>query len=383
MGRTSYSRSARLLAVLLLLFLLLPAVWHVPAADSSPLFYVYGSHACEDCVETLQLLTDTFGEDSVVFYDLSDPENTPYFDEIYRLTFPDMTQRIPLVGVFNGSLRAVVSGPHDGDFWRSMTVQSPLFLQYGDRAPEHLDDAEKMERLEGLFLQTVEPTGNDGGLAPLTMVVLAALADSVNPCAFAVLVAFLTLISRKKGDVLRSGLAFSMAVFLVYLLMGFGLIAVFKSVPWLKLVVGVMGIVLGAVEIADALGKRGSSRLIPEYLRERTAAAIRKAGDARAAFVMGLLVSLFLLPCTSGPYFIAMSLISGGSAASGVALLLLYNLIFIAPLIVITYLVHTSRSDSIGIKRWKERNASRLSVAAGLLIIFLGIYIILDYLHIL
>ncbi len=382
MVRTSYCRSIRVISFLLVIFLLIPFAGNVSAADPSPRFYVYGSHACEDCVEALELLTSAFGEDSVVFYDLSDPRNTPYFDEIYDRAFSGMTQRIPLVGVFNGSLRAVVSGPHDIAFWRSMTEQDPLFIQYGDRESEHLSDAGDIERLEGLFLQTVEPSErNDAGI--FLMVVLAALADSVNPCAFAVLVAFLTLISRKKGDVLRSGLAFSAAVFLVYLMMGFGLIMVFRSVPWLKLVVGIMGIVLGSVEIADAMKKKGSSSLIPESFRERTASAIRKAGDARAAFVMGLLVSLFLLPCTSGPYFIAMSLISEDSAPLGIALLLLYNLIFIAPLILITYLVHTSRSDSIGIKRWKERNSSKLSVGAGLLIIFLGIYIVLDYFRIL
>ncbi|MDR0861051.1 MAG: hypothetical protein LBO09_09105 [Candidatus Peribacteria bacterium] len=51
---------------------------------------------------------------------------------------------------------------------------------------------------------------------------LAALGDSINPCAFAVMLLLLTSILSKSGDkkkALKAGLLFALAVFITYFLL--------------------------------------------------------------------------------------------------------------------------------------------------------------------
>jgi cytochrome c biogenesis protein CcdA len=58
--------------------------------------------------------------------------------------------------------------------------------------------------------------------------------------------------------------------------------------------------------------------------------------------VAGLIVSLFLLPCTSGPYFTVLAYMSADSAslqAWGYICLVIYNIIFILPMLIIVFMV--------------------------------------------
>jgi len=60
------------------------------------------------------------------------------------------------------------------------------------------------------------------------------------------------------------------------------------------------------------------------------------------AFGIGILVSLFLLPCSSGPYIVILGLLSAQSNELnllGMGYLVLYNFIFILPMLAITFLV--------------------------------------------
>ena len=59
---------------------------------------------------------------------------------------------------------------------------------------------------------------------------------------------------------------------------------------------------------------------------------IQSAVSPMGAFVIGILVSLFLLPCSSGPYFVVLGLLKSENVSiAGLGFLIfwfLYNLIF-------------------------------------------------------
>ena len=87
-------------------------------------------------------------------------------------------------------------------------------------------------------------------------------ADAVNPCALAVLVLVLVALltaERKKSDVLKGGLMFTLAVFIFYILYGLIMIGIFKSVEntiagiriYLLKGLGVFAMFLGALNIKD------------------------------------------------------------------------------------------------------------------------------------
>ena len=374
-------RSPAILAILLLLLMFLP-LSHA-ATDDGVRFYVYGSHSCSECERTLEVLESEFGRDSIVFYELSDSRNAKYFHEIYGEVFPGRIERIPLVGVFNGTLKAIVVGYHGSEFWHSaLSMENGTALYYLDEYMGIESDGGKIERYSGLFTQSIGIEETVDPLMLTGMILVAALADSINPCAFAVLIAFLTLISHRKGrnEVLRSGLAFMLAVFIVYLMMGFGLIRLFTALPWLKLLVGMAGMVMGTAEVLDGVMKRRESSLFPESLKGRVKTLINGISSPEGAFLIGIFVSIFLLTCTSGPYFIAMSLISGSSLWFGITLLILYNVVFVLPLMLITLLIWASRMDTIQMKRWRERYGRYMNILAGAIIIILSEYVIAEYL---
>lgn len=66
----------------------------------------------------------------------------------------------------------------------------------------------------------------------LPLVIGAALIDAINPCAFAVLIILLTtlLITSTRRKALRSGIAFSVSIFLSYLLMGLGVYHIISNI---------------------------------------------------------------------------------------------------------------------------------------------------------
>ena len=94
-------------------------------------------------------------------------------------------------------------------------------------------------------------------LPPLSVVLVTALIDSINPCAIGVLVlliATLLGLSKNKGKMIKVGLIYISAVFVTYLLAGFGLLAFiqrFNISQELSWIVGFLVIILGVIEAKD------------------------------------------------------------------------------------------------------------------------------------
>src|SRR3989304_1340457 len=68
---------------------------------------------------------------------------------------------------------------------------------------------------------------SEGGTWLLPLVGVAALIDSVNPCAFSILlltIAFLLSIGKLRSSVLAIGSAYILGIFIVYLVIGLGLL---------------------------------------------------------------------------------------------------------------------------------------------------------------
>ena len=148
----------------------------------------------------------------------------------------------------------------------------------------------------------------------------AALADSINPCAFAVMLLLLTSILSKTGDkkrALLAGLLFSLAIFITYFLLGMGVLHLLGNVTSLfrlKRIVGIVGLFVGLANIKDYFryGK-GFLMEIPIARRPLMQKIIKKITSPIGAFIVGVLVSLFLLPCSSGPYLTILGYLSAES----------------------------------------------------------------------
>jgi len=213
-------------------------------------------------------------------------------------------------------------------------------------------------------------------------VVAAAAVDAINPCAFAVLIILLaTILAAGKDNrrkVLYAGLAFSASVYISYLLMGIGIYSVIQVSGLTHIfftIVAVLAIFIGLFNLKDYLwyGKWFIME-VPRAWRPRMKMLIKSVASVPGAFFMGFLVSLFLLPCTSGPYIVILGLLSEAATRStALLLLLLYNFIFILPMIIITLAIYFGFTTTEKAEEWRQRKLKTLHLIAGIIILLLGI----------
>jgi cytochrome c biogenesis protein CcdA len=221
------------------------------------------------------------------------------------------------------------------------------------------------------------------------------LADSVNPCALSilalVLISIITYNPGKRKDILFAGLSFILAVIIMYLLYGVLIIKAFQAVQsitaireflfnkiGINLILGIFASIFGVLEIKDFISYKPGSigTEMPLSLRPKVSKIIAKVTSPLAAFGVGLFVTLFLLPCTIGPYIILGGLLSSGSLINAVPSLLLYNLIFILPMLAVVLAVYFGTKKIEDVTNWKDKNVRYMHLVAGILLLSIGLLMI-------
>jgi len=216
----------------------------------------------------------------------------------------------------------------------------------------------------------------------LPTVIVTALIDSINPCAIGVLVLLISallVLSENKKKLLVTGTIYVAAVFITYFLAGLGLLNVIHRMQigeMVGIMVGFLVVILGFVEIKDFFwyGK-GFSLTIPKSQIARIQ-KYAEEGTVVAAIILGILVSAVELPCTGGPYLAIMTILAERLDFVTIMYLLLYNFIFVLPLIVIVLLAYFG-TDALDIKHWKNKYKRWMRLVTGLLMLGLGILLIL------
>ena len=219
----------------------------------------------------------------------------------------------------------------------------------------------------------------------LPLVIFAAMVDSANPCGLSVLVFLLipmvTAGSRRR--ILLVGGAYITAMFLFHLLVGIGLFSVFSLSGFSQtfaLIGGVVALLLGIITIADVLRNKETFILsIPESQKGLLGNYIRIA-SLPAAFVLGILAGILGFSCTGGIYISILGLMGREmTVMSGLPWLVLYNIVYVLPLILITLLVaygiSMERAD-----RMRAEYKRRIRMVIGVILVVLGAVILLGWL---
>ncbi len=217
-----------------------------------------------------------------------------------------------------------------------------------------------------------------GGTWLLPLVAVAAVIDSVNPCAFSVLlltVAFLLSIGRLRSDLLRIGGWYIAGLGTVYLLIGLGLLQalhLFDTPHFMGRLGAALLIGLGFLEIANAVWPSFPVKLrIPHAAHGRMSTLMAKA-SAPAAFLLGALVGLCEFPCTGGPYLMVIGLLHDSRTyLQGVGYLVLYNAIFILPLVLMLALASNAAVVE-RVQAWQRSERHALRIGIGIAMIALG-----------
>ena len=186
-------------------------------------------------------------------------------------------------------------------------------------------------------------------------VALAGLVDGINPCAFTTLIFFISLLTalrKSKREVLLVGLSFAVAIFVTYLTLGVGALRAVKIVSvnsgiakLMTWAVVALTLVFAWYSFQDFVKYRRSGRgedltlKLPEKIRNRIRTMISRQMRTRniilAALVLGVAVSLLQAMCTAQVYLPVIMCLSRDRqmAPQAIGYLVLYNLMFIVPLL--------------------------------------------------
>ncbi len=222
----------------------------------------------------------------------------------------------------------------------------------------------------------------------LPIIVGGALVDAVNPCLIGVLLLLITILfkTKQRRKILTYGITYTIGVYITYLVGGLTLLGIFNAVREVTIVsnilYGIIGsfvMLAGFLEVKDFYWYgRWLSLSIPKRfvsMVETKAQSIHT--NYGAALFLGFIITLIELPCTGAPYLAVLTIISQNRVDFGLAFfyLLLYNLIFVLPLIAIIYLGYTG----LGLKRmeaWRQEHRGKMRLIIGVFLLILGIWII-------
>ncbi len=225
---------------------------------------------------------------------------------------------------------------------------------------------------------------------PVVTIIGYAIADAVNPCALAVLtmilIAILTTNPENRRRVLYGGLAFTTAIYAMYFFYGLIIIQFFRAVTdvlasaslYIYGILGIIAIVLGILNIRDYLNyKPGSAGTeMPMSLRPKVKKLINTAASTKGAFIIGLFVTLFLLPCTIGPYILTGGILAQITLLETIPWLILYNFVFVLPMLAITAAIYIGYTTVEATGEWKEMNIKKLHLVAGIVMLILGMFVL-------
>ncbi len=242
------------------------------------------------------------------------------------------------------------------------------------------------------------------------VVISAGLTDGINPCAFTVIVFFISFLSLqgyKRRELIIIGLAFIFAVFITYLAIGLGLFGFLYKLSgfWLisrifNLTVGILSIILGILALYDFFKFKRTAQTeglllqLPQAVKNQIHSLIglhyrrtKEEGGkalkvhilrlALSALIVGFLVSILEAVCTGQVYLPTITFVLKAAHLKLQALgyLILYNVMFIVPLFII-FLFALLGVTSEQFSRLLKRHLSAIKILMAILFFGLGIFLI-------
>jgi hypothetical protein len=250
----------------------------------------------------------------------------------------------------------------------------------------------------GFFLAGEVPTDSIKDLGrslplPLFTFVIA-LIDGFNPCNLFVLTLLISLVLTKTvslAKVVAIGASFIGVVYLFYFLFMATWLNVFKYIGFiepLRILIAVIAIGAGLINCKELFFfKKGISLTIAERhvgplrAKARRTAELVKKGSMPAligsAVVLAVFSSLVELPCTAGFPIIYTGILTGrylDSSAAYYGYLMLYNLVYVAPLLLImATVVYSCRKKVI-----KKSTVAVIKFGGGTVMLLLGLILLVN-----
>ncbi|MFA6296814.1 MAG: cytochrome c biogenesis protein CcdA [Patescibacteria group bacterium] len=232
----------------------------------------------------------------------------------------------------------------------------------------------------------------------LPIVIVAGLIDGINPCAIGLIILLLGYLiifvhpeekdnGKKFKEILKIGGIYIVTVFLTYLLVGiffYKFIDILVTMPYfgdislyLKYVLAFFIILAGLINIKDFWWHgQGFSLEVSQKRRWMLTKFVEKA-SIPSTIILGILVTLFEMPCSLPLYVGSVSIIHDNLGIVKIVFyLILYNLLFVLPLVAIWVLVLAGRKIAV-LKEWQESKLRTLKLIMGITLVIMGIILVL------
>lgn len=277
-------------------------------------------------------------------------------------------------------------------------VGDTYFVGYTD-IKESVTSNQIQEMMDSTLLLDLR-TAPDQNFSLIAFILLG-FVDGINPCAIAMLLLFISLLSFSDNPktVLKISFIFISAIFVSYFLFGTilfntlsslsGVAPIFKIVPWI--IIGISGfvVILNLYDFAVTVLKRYDKvknqlpSKIQNFNRKMMAKFTNKLEEGSLmvyliAFFIGVVISFTEFLCTGQAYFTAiLHLIHFSShVGRGMLLLLIYNFIFVLPLITIAIIAAKTKSV-MGVSIFMRKNLHWIKLFNALVFIAIICYYII------
>ncbi|MFH1767769.1 MAG: cytochrome c biogenesis protein CcdA [Candidatus Omnitrophota bacterium] len=234
----------------------------------------------------------------------------------------------------------------------------------------------------------------------LLTIISGGLVDGINPCAFAVIVFFISFLSvygYNKQEIIYVGTFYVLSVFITYILLGFGLFGVLYSMRHFYFLmkafyylIGAFCLFLAGFSFYDYLRYKrtketdGMILQLPNFLKKRInlviGSGLRQKRYKRVielcliSFFVGFAVSLLEAACTGQIYLpiIIFVIKTSPSRLKAFIYLVVYNLMFVLPLIVI-FILSLIGVSSKQFNMFLKNNLGKIKILMAVFFLILGI----------
>ncbi len=373
----------------------LPAIEEIAETTSSgkeisvelAYFYQKGCPKCERANYLLRYLVKKYPRLVVREIDINTPDGKRLNETLAnRLSLPP-EKRLVAPSIFIGSDYVAPEGMTESTIeglirkYKKVETQSALKVE-----------KEEVKRAEQSIVTRFKSLG-------VLTVVSAGVLDGINPCAFATLIFFisyLTMVGRKRSEIFWIGLGFSAAVFATYLLIGLGILRFIQHFSFLPLFSRIVYVLtfafalgLGIFSLYDYVqlrrGKPSEMKLqLPDFLKKRIHKTIRQESRSGryflAAITAGFIISLLEFTCTGQVYLPTILFVTHvpSMKASALSYLILYNVMFIVPLLTIFGVVYWGiTSEQLAF--FLQKKTTTIKLYTALLFFFLAALLIVNF----
>lgn len=357
-------RNKRYIVLLVLFFLLFSSVVYSEGNNiPESKVRLYSSNICSTCKKALNSI-DKAKLNKIKIYDISDDKKAEELEILSKKN--DIKPTIPSLVI--GDI--VITDTND--------------IKY---KIENIDE-EDIERIPDIV---VSHPSNIKGIN-IGIVLLAGLVDGVNPCAISMLLfLFSVLLSMENKKILEIGLSYAAGIFAIYFLIGLGLykiLDIFSNINEFRIIIYLLSLLILVYflykETKDYISiKKGKMHEVNNELskkrKDKIHEVINKAAKGNkgiiSMFLLGVAVGLLEFSCTGQVYLPTISYMSQYNPSKGLFLLIIYNLLFIMPIVIITYVVYKSK-DILDASMIMYENRDKITLATMTIYILMIIYFV-------